>query len=197
MRGPLSPVSASQIAERRGKTRASVARNHPPMHDDHAIEVPAHYTPGPNFNVAPLPGSNAYALRIRPNGEVLVGDTSLVVRLDAAGNQIQTYTLPGATLIFAANLDPDGTSFWTADYFGGTVYKVDIASGTVLKSWSAQGFQDLLSRAGSRSKARSSSRCRRRPPRRPLRRLRPRIAAAPQPAVRPCGRPTTSSFRRP
>ena len=72
-------------------------------------------TQGPNFNVALLPGSNAYAHRLLPGGGMLVADTSLVVRLDASGNQIQTYTFPGTSLIFALNLDPDGTSFWTAD----------------------------------------------------------------------------------
>jgi DNA-binding beta-propeller fold protein YncE len=103
-------------------------------------------TPGANFNLLPLPGQFAFAFRIRPNGEVLVGDNSEVVRLDAAGNQIQTYTLPGTSSIFALNLDPDGTSFWTADQPSGQVFKVDIASGTVLQNWSAAGvpsFDDV------------------------------------------------------
>lgn len=84
-----------------------------------------------------LTGFAAYALRIRPNGEVLVADTSQVVRLDPAGAPIQTYTLPNSSVLFALNLDPDGTSFWTADYFNGNIYKVDIATGTVLKSFTA------------------------------------------------------------
>jgi hypothetical protein len=95
-----------------------------------------------DFNTAPLPGSNAYAHRILPSGGLLVADTSVVVRLDASGNQIQTYTLPGSSVLFAINLDPDGTSFWTADLLSGEVFKVDIASGTVLTQWSgvAAGF---------------------------------------------------------
>jgi len=96
-------------------------------------------TQGPNFNVVTLPGSNAYAHRILPNGQVLVADTSVVVLLDASGNQIKTYTLPGTSLLFALNLDPDGTSFWTADGPSGLVFKVDIATGTILKQWSAAG----------------------------------------------------------
>jgi hypothetical protein len=47
---------------------------------------------------------------------------------------IQTYTFPGS-LAFAMNVDPDGTHFWTADYFTGTVYKYDIATGTIVLSF--------------------------------------------------------------
>ena len=89
-------------------------------------------TPLANFNTAPLPDS-AYALRILPDGGVLVSNTTVAIRLDSSGNQVQTYTPsipPG--LIFALNLDPDGTSFWTADYSSGNVFKFDIASGTEL-----------------------------------------------------------------
>jgi len=85
-----------------------------------------------NFNTAPLPDS-AYALRILPDGGVLVSNTTVAIRLDSSGNQVQTYTPsipPG--LIFALNLDPDGTSFWTADYSSGNVFKFDIASGSEL-----------------------------------------------------------------
>jgi streptogramin lyase len=102
-------------------------------------------TPGPNFNVAPLP-EMAFAFRLLPTGGMLIADTSTVIRLDAAGNQIQTYTVPGTSFLFALNLDPDGTSFWTGDVNNGLVARVDIASGTVLKSFSssgAPGFTDL------------------------------------------------------
>jgi hypothetical protein len=105
-------------------------------------------TQGPNFNVAPLPGPTAYAHRLRPNGEVLVADTNQVVRLDATGNQIQTYTFPGTSLLFALNLDPDGTSFWTADLPSGMVFKADIASGNVLQSWRASGVPSFVDVAG-------------------------------------------------
>jgi hypothetical protein len=77
-----------------------------------------------------------------------VADTSEVVRLDASGNQIQTYSLPGTSLLFAINLDPDGTSFWTADLFNGEVFKVDIATGTILKQWSAGGSAGFTAAGG-------------------------------------------------
>src|SRR5437764_6527092 len=58
-----------------------------------------------------------YALRIRPNGEVLVACYRLVYRLDPDGHVIQSYTARQGgerSRFFAVNLDPDGPSFWTA-----------------------------------------------------------------------------------
>jgi streptogramin lyase len=101
-----------------------------------------------DFNTAPLPGTNAYAHKLLPSGGILVADTSEVVRLDASGNQIQTYSLPGTSLLFAVNLDPDGTSFWTADLFSGEVFKVDIASGSILQQWSSAGAAGFTAAAG-------------------------------------------------
>ena len=86
--------------------------------------------------MAALPGSSAFALRILANGNVLVADSSVIVELDSSGNQIKTY---GSTLrvgtFFALNIDPNGTSFWTADITG-HVYEFDIATGAVLENWS-------------------------------------------------------------
>jgi streptogramin lyase len=85
-----------------------------------------------NFNVAQLPGSSAFALRITPSGDVLVADSQEVVRLNSSGTQIQTYPLAGEGNLFSLNLDPDGTSFWTADFGTADVLKVDIATGNTL-----------------------------------------------------------------
>jgi outer membrane protein assembly factor BamB len=106
-----------------------------------------------DFNTAPLPGTNAYAHRILlpfqfGAGGVLVADTDRVVRLDNTGALAQTYTLPIANIIFALNLDPDRTSFWTADQPSGTVYKVDIQSGAILQQWSAAGAPSFVDVAG-------------------------------------------------
>ena len=90
-----------------------------------------------NFNLTALPGRAAYALRILPSGGVLVADTSVIVRLDAAGNQIQPpYDAPGEDCWFALNLDPDGKSFWSADFCSSQVHKFDIESGTELLRFS-------------------------------------------------------------
>ncbi len=88
-----------------------------------------------NFNSLPLPGSNAFALRILPDGGVLVANTSQIVRLNATGNLIQTYDSAGENCWFALNLDPDGKSFWSASYCSSNVHKFDIQTGADLLSF--------------------------------------------------------------
>ncbi len=90
-----------------------------------------------------LPGSNAFALRILPSGGLMVGDRETIVRLDAAGNVVQTYDAPNENTWFALNLDPDGTSFWSAGVRSGSVYKFDIASGNQLLSFNAGVAPDV------------------------------------------------------
>jgi len=86
-----------------------------------------------------------YALRIRPNREVMVACQEAVHRLSPQGVNLQTYTRTSIgetdpTGLFAMNLDPDGTSFWTAGASSGNVYHVDITSGAVIASFnSGQG----------------------------------------------------------
>jgi hypothetical protein len=79
-----------------------------------------------------LPNSPAYAHRILSDGGELVAATSAILRLDSGGNVVDTFTIPGTSLLFAINLDPDGTTFWTADYIGGEIFHLDIATGTVI-----------------------------------------------------------------
>jgi RHS repeat-associated protein len=89
-------------------------------------------------NFATLPGTdgtdNLFALRILGDGGVLVADRSNIKRLNSAGQITQTYDVPGENEWFALNLDPDGTSFWSANFRTGNFYKFDIVSGNVLKS---------------------------------------------------------------
>lgn len=99
-----------------------------------------------DFNSVPFPNV-AYAFKLLPTGGLIVADTSSIIRLDASGHQIQTYTIPNVFILFALNLDPDASSFWTADYHG-EVYKVDIASGVIQKHWSATGAPGFTSVAG-------------------------------------------------
>lgn len=84
-----------------------------------------------------LPGSNAYAQRILPDGGELVADTQSVVRLNSAGSVAQTYTVPNnlSVNLFAANLDPDGKTFLTSDYNSGELYRFDLSSGKLLQSF--------------------------------------------------------------
>ena len=89
----------------------------------------------PNF--ATLPASPAYAHRILPNGGELIAATSEVIQLNSSGNVVRTYTLPGTSTLFALNLDPNGTDFWTADLFNGEVFEVNIATGAIDEMWNA------------------------------------------------------------
>jgi len=72
----------------------------------------------------------------------MVACQDAVHRLDVHGANLKTYTRAsiGETDVnglFAMNLDPDGTSFWTAGAVSGNVYHVDIASGDVLGSFNS------------------------------------------------------------
>lgn len=86
---------------------------------------------------ATLPSGAAYGLRIRPNGDVLVAATAFVYRLDSSGALVQTYAVTGTSLLFALNLDPDGTSFWTADLRSGDIFRINIASGAIPTTFNA------------------------------------------------------------
>lgn len=80
-------------------------------------------------------GSEALlALRILPPGDgsggVLVADSDDILRLDGAGNVVQSYDAPGQDGWFALALDPNGTSFWSASLAGG-LFRFNIATGAV------------------------------------------------------------------
>lgn len=96
-------------------------------------------TQGPDF--ATGLGGPCYAHRIRPNGEELVACTSVVRRVSSAGAILQTYTASGftppETFLFALNLDPDGTTFWTGGINSAQVYRINIATGAQVTSFNA------------------------------------------------------------
>lgn len=77
----------------------------------------------------------AFALRLLSDGGLLVANGADIKRLDSSGNIIGTYDVAGAQTWFALNLDPNGTSFWTASAGGSTVYEFDIATGSLLGSF--------------------------------------------------------------
>lgn len=84
-----------------------------------------------------LSGPHCYALRLRPNRELMVACQEAVHRLSPQGTNLQTYTRQSIgeddpAGLFALNLDPDGSSFWTAGIHSGRVYRVDIETGAVL-----------------------------------------------------------------
>lgn len=81
-----------------------------------------------------------YALRTIPSGtfagDVLVADSTDAKLLDSTGSVIKTYTLPGVgSGVFALNLDPNGTDFWTGDFSNSKVWEVNIATGAIDEMW--------------------------------------------------------------
>jgi hypothetical protein len=87
---------------------------------------------------AAAPSGPCYAHRVRPNGEVLLTCSAAIYRFGATGNLLQTY--PGASLspqpgvLISLNLDPDNTTFWTADA-PSRVYRINITSGLVVSTF--------------------------------------------------------------
>ncbi len=75
-----------------------------------------------------------FALRLLKSGGLLVADESKVDRMDASGNVVQSYSVAGDDGLFALNLDPNGTSFWTGSFTSGNLYKFDIATGDLLQT---------------------------------------------------------------
>jgi hypothetical protein len=84
------------------------------------------------WNTQPLLGETAYHLVILPDGGVLVADSHVIVRLDASGNQIQTYVAPGETNFWGGVDYVDSTSFWATNAATDNVFRFDLQSGAVL-----------------------------------------------------------------
>ncbi|MBI5285116.1 MAG: hypothetical protein HY874_08495 [Chloroflexi bacterium] len=88
-----------------------------------------------------------FGLRIRSNGEVMVacgaaevGIPSRVYRLNSSGGIIQTYTTASvgeSSSFYGLSLDPDCATFWTAGYHSGNIYRIDIATGSLVTSFTA------------------------------------------------------------
>ena len=89
----------------------------------------------PDFNRAPMPGGETHALRVLPDGGVLVSTGQVVSRLDAAGALVQTYSVSGESQYWTGvDLVGDGT-FWAVNYYASNVYKFDLATGAVLATF--------------------------------------------------------------
>jgi hypothetical protein len=89
---------------------------------------------GGNFNAVANVLNQAFAMRILPDGGLLVADNADIKRFDATGALTQTYDIGGVDQWFALNLDPDGTSFWSGSFGNGILRKFRISDGTVLQT---------------------------------------------------------------
>jgi Big-like domain-containing protein len=89
----------------------------------------------PFFNTQPLPGDEAYHIRVLPDGGVLIADYRVIVRLDASGNQVQTYAVPGEPNFWGGvDHKGDGT-FWASNAYSGNIYRFDLTTGAILASF--------------------------------------------------------------
>lgn len=75
--------------------------------------------------------TQAYAIRILPDGGALLADQNNVKRYNSAGVVVQTYDVAGEDSWFALNLDTNGTSFYSGNFTTGNYYRFNIASGAV------------------------------------------------------------------
>ena len=112
-------------------------------------------TPGPNVNAEPFPTNDpvtnqptnqAYEAQVRPNGQVLVADSSQDILLNTRRDRladllVQLLRPYGAGCddnLFTISLDPNGSTFWTGDSVSGYIWQVDIATGNVLQTINAK-----------------------------------------------------------
>lgn len=82
----------------------------------------------PDFNAGSLPGAFTHDLRVLPDGGVIVANTNVVTRLNAAGAVVRTYEVPENTLFAGLDLVGDGT-FWVSNYFTSTMYRFNLDTG--------------------------------------------------------------------
>ena len=74
-----------------------------------------------------------YALRLLPDGGIIVASQNEIWRLDSGGNLVQRYDAPGEHTWFALNLDPDGKSFWSASNGEPDIYRFNLDSGKIIQ----------------------------------------------------------------
>lgn len=77
------------------------------------------------------------AVRILPDGGMLIANQQNIVRLDSAGRTISTYTSSGESCWVSLTLDPDGKSFWAVDYCTSDIIQFDITSGNQLAKFNS------------------------------------------------------------
>jgi hypothetical protein len=93
---------------------------------------------------ATIPGAQFIAFRMLNDGGLLAAawNSGRVYKLDAAGAVTGVFRFPD-TYLFGLSLDPDGQTFWTADFFGGDIYRARISDGSIVSQFNAAPFATL------------------------------------------------------
>lgn len=86
----------------------------------------------PDFNIAPMPGGIVQDVRVLAGGGALVSSGEVIVRLDAAGAEAQTYSVPGEGALWAGIDLIDDNTFWAGNYFSSNLHKFRIDTGEKL-----------------------------------------------------------------
>jgi sugar lactone lactonase YvrE len=73
-----------------------------------------------------------FGLRILGDGSVLVANQQDIKLLDASGNLVRSYDDAGNDNWFALNLDPDGQTFWSADFGTSEFCRFNIATAALI-----------------------------------------------------------------
>src|SRR5579864_1176874 len=89
--------------------------------------------------MAPLTSqlTETLALRILPDGGVVVANLKNIKRLDGSGKVVQTYDATGEDCWSGLTLDSDGTSFWATDYCTSDLVRFDLDRGTLISKFNA------------------------------------------------------------
>ena len=77
------------------------------------------------------PNVRLFALRLLPDGGLLVADKKNIKRLNNAGTVVKEYDAAGQNDWRSLNLDPNKSSFWAGDATSGRFYRFNIATGAI------------------------------------------------------------------
>ncbi len=82
-----------------------------------------------NFvNIGTNGGTNAFALRILDNGDVIVAGNSKVLQYNAAGAFLGSYDVTGVDGFFALNLDSTNNTFWSGSFGNQNLYRFTLGN---------------------------------------------------------------------
>lgn len=83
----------------------------------------------------PLSSRYGFAqFQLLPDGGIIAAHKGTIKKLDSLGKLLASYDVAGVDKWFALDLDPDNQSFWAGSYQNDTLYKFDIATGSLLQT---------------------------------------------------------------
>jgi hypothetical protein len=91
----------------------------------------AQLRPFANLGYPGSPHFQLFALRLLPDGGLLVADKKNIKRLNKWGKVVQVYDADSQNDWRSLNLDPNGSSFWAGDATSGKFYRFSIATGAI------------------------------------------------------------------